>query len=93
MHGQAFNFSNEEPRTVLEVVGQILALVGRPDPQLVVRGKAPNEIQDPYLDATRARPELGWTPLYTLEQGLQQTVAWYRRLLQEPVHSANVAAR
>ncbi len=30
------------------------------------------------LDSTQARSELGWTPRWSLEQALEQTVAWYR---------------
>ncbi|MGH9489902.1 MAG: dTDP-glucose 4,6-dehydratase, partial [Terriglobales bacterium] len=30
------------------------------------------------LDSTRARAELGWRPRIPLDQGLRQTVAWYR---------------
>lgn len=31
------------------------------------------------IDDARFRQELGWTPPYTLEQGLEQTVNWYLR--------------
>jgi dTDP-glucose 4,6-dehydratase len=29
------------------------------------------------IDATKIRNELGWTPAYTFEQGLRETVKWY----------------
>jgi dTDP-glucose 4,6-dehydratase len=29
------------------------------------------------IDASKARAELGWEPRYTLESGLERTVAWY----------------
>jgi UDP-glucose 4-epimerase len=35
-----------------------------------------------YLDAARARAELGWQPAVTLEQGLAETVAYFRSLLK-----------
>jgi CDP-glucose 4,6-dehydratase len=75
--GQAFNFSNEIRVPVLQIVEQILQLMGssmKPD----VRGEATNEIQHQYLSAAKARSVLGWQPRYTLEQGLQETIAWYR---------------
>jgi len=31
-----------------------------------------------YVDIGKARRELGYQPAYTLEQGLRETVAWYR---------------
>ena len=35
------------------------------------------------LDTSRARSVLGWSPGYTLEQGLAETVDWYRRYLAD----------
>ena len=31
------------------------------------------------IDSSKIRHELGWTPAYTLAQGLAETAAWYRR--------------
>jgi CDP-glucose 4,6-dehydratase len=78
--GQGFNVSYGEPQSVLELVARILALMGRPDLQPSVLGEAPNEIAEQYLDATRLRTRLGWKPRVGLEDGLQHTIAWYRRL-------------
>jgi UDP-glucose 4-epimerase len=36
------------------------------------------ETRQIYLDAARARRQLGWLPITTLEQGLAQTVAYFR---------------
>jgi len=33
-----------------------------------------------YLDASRARRELGWQPMVNLEEGLQRTVAYFREV-------------
>ncbi len=78
--GRAFNFSNEQPLTVLELVERIRAALGsalQPD----VRNEATHEIRAQYLSAARARRELGWAPLYGLDEGLARTIAWYRALL------------
>jgi CDP-glucose 4,6-dehydratase len=75
--GQAFNFSNEIQVTVLELVSRILQHMHstlEPD----VRGEASNEIRHQYLSAAKARRMLAWTPRYTLDVALQETVAWYR---------------
>ena len=34
-----------------------------------------------FLSVERARQNLGWAPLFTLEQGLDRTIAWYRDFL------------
>ena len=80
LRGQAFNFSNEIQVTVLELVEHIPALMGsdlKPD----VRNEASNEIRCQYLSAAKARRMLGWQPLFTLEEGLQRTIAWYEDFL------------
>jgi CDP-glucose 4,6-dehydratase len=75
--GQAFNFSNEIQVTVLELVSRILRQMRSPL-QPEVRGEASNEIKHQYLSAAKARQMLGWSPHYTLDVALQETIAWYR---------------
>src|SRR5688572_10392441 len=58
--GRAFNFGHNKPWTVLQLVNQILAITGRTDLEPDVRHEATNEIENQYLDPTRARTELGW---------------------------------
>ena len=81
--GEAFNFSNETPVTVLEIANLIRRLTGREDLQLDIRNTATNEIQDQYLSSEKARTELGWSPRYTLEQGLRETIPWYQTLFRD----------
>ncbi len=83
MRGQAFNFSNEIQITVLDLVGRILS---RMDTSLEpeIRNEASNEIRHQYLSAEKARQLLNWTPLYSLDSALDETVAWYRRFLAAP---------
>lgn len=82
--GEAFNFSNEIHVTVLELVERILSLM---ESDLVpdVRNEATNEIRHQYLSAVKARETLGWRPLFTLEEGLERTVDWYKRYFEKPL--------
>jgi CDP-glucose 4,6-dehydratase len=78
LRGEAFNFSNELQITVLQLVEKILAAMSsnlEPD----VRNEATNEIKSQYLDATKARKVLNWSPSFTLEAGLQSTIQWYKQ--------------
>lgn len=80
LRGQAFNFSNEIQVTVLDLVQRILRLMGsKLEPE--VRNEASNEIRHQYLSAEKARKLLQWKPLFTLEQGLKETIAWYEEFL------------
>ena len=76
--GEVFNFSYERRLTVLELVDQLLEVMGsrlRPD----VRNEASNEIRDQYLDSTKAKTTLGWEPAFTFDASLRATVDWYKR--------------
>ncbi len=78
--GSAFNFSNEIQVTVLDLVNKILQLMNsKLEPE--IRNEASNEIRHQYLSAAKARAELDWRPLFTLEQGLQETIKWYQDFL------------
>jgi CDP-glucose 4,6-dehydratase len=80
--GTAFNFSNEIQVTVLDLVQRIVRAMGSPlEPD--VRNEAVNEIRHQYLTAGRAKQMLNWSPLFTLEQGLERTIAWYREFLRD----------
>lgn len=78
--GHAFNFSNEIQVTVLELVARIAARVGI-DLEPLVLGQASNEIPHQCLSARKAREILDWRPLFTLDEGLDRTIAWYREVL------------
>jgi len=77
LRGHAFNFSNELQITVLELVARLTRLMGsKVEP--VVMNQASNEIRRQYLDAGKAKKMLDWNPLFSLEEGLTATIAWYR---------------
>lgn len=80
LSGQAFNFSNEEHITVLEVVENILELMDS-DLEPDIRNEASNEIRCQCLSAAKVRRSLSWRPLFSLEEGLQRTIEWYRNFL------------
>src|SRR6202158_4766151 len=76
LRGESFNFSNESPMTVIEIVDRILALMGT-DLKAEIRNEATNEIRAQYLSAEKARKLLDWAPLYTMDDGLSRTITWY----------------
>ncbi len=81
LHGHAFNFSTEQPLSVIALVRRVLAAAGREDIEPVILGEATNEIPEQHLAAAKARSMLGWAPAYTLDAALAETVAWYRAWL------------
>ena len=79
--GEAFNFSNESPMSVLDLVAIIQKLMDASHLEPDVRDVAEGEIHSQYLSAARAREVLGWVPEFDLEAGLRETIAWYRAFL------------
>jgi CDP-glucose 4,6-dehydratase len=80
LRGEAFNFSNELQEDVRSLAKRILARMGV-QARLDVRNEAKHEIQHQWLSAAKARKVLGWKPEYTLDEGLDRTIAWYREFL------------
>lgn len=79
--GEAFNFGMDDPKTVMDVVQAIIDVSEQPTLEPIILGEVKNEIQDQYLDSTKAKRVLGWTPQYSLKEGLGETMTWYRDFL------------
>jgi CDP-glucose 4,6-dehydratase len=89
LQGEAFNFGHERPYTVLEIAQAIQLLMGRSDLSFTISDNARHEIIHQSLQSKKAQELLDWSPQFTLEQGLIETIAWYDQFLQErDVHHA-----
>lgn len=82
IRGQAFNFSGEQPWNVLEIVQNIQKLMGCEQIEPIVLNQATAEIRDQYLDSSKAKRLLQWMPLFTVKEGLVQTIEWYKDFLK-----------
>ena len=76
--GQAYNFGGDAERTNLQIVKLILEQTGA-DPGLVsfVEDRLGHDRRY-AVDATKAKEELSWAPLVEFEEGLAETIGWYR---------------
>lgn len=82
LKGDAFNFSNESQRNVLELTRTILRLMSS-DLEPIIHGENHGEIQEQYLDSTKANTILKWKPRFGLEEGLNRTINWYKNYFEE----------
>ena len=76
--GQVYNVGSNQERKNLQVVHQILKALGKP-PDLVqfVRDR-PGHDRRYAIDSSLLQKELGWVPNINFEEGLTDTVRWYR---------------
>ena len=77
VRGEAFNFSSGNHLQVLEMVERILSLMKSRLKPLVLN-EAAAEIKEQTLSYEKAERVLGWKPRYGLEEGLRETIVWYR---------------
>lgn len=85
LYGEAFNLSNELQISVSELVNRILQLMGS-SLHPVILNETNNEIRHQYLSAEKAHRILGWSPLYSIEKGLELTIKWYRDYFEKNNH-------
>jgi UDP-glucose 4-epimerase len=75
--GEMLNLGTGVGTSVLDIVRELNVILGtRIEP--IHEAARPGEIQRIYLDATRAREVLGWSPQVPFREGLQRTVEWSR---------------
>lgn len=79
--GEAFNFGYGEPSSVNHLVKLIQRLMGCSNLSPIIQDKVKKEIHSQYLDSKKARQILKWEPKHTLEEGLRETILWYRKFL------------
>lgn len=73
------NIGSGEPVRLLDVATQV---AGRLDAVSLLRpGTLPARPEDPdeiYADVSRLRDEVGWNPRFSLAEGLDDSIAWWR---------------
>ena len=77
------NLGNPVEFTMIELARLVIAITGSESP--LVHAELPAD--DPRRrqpDITRARQILGWDARVSLEQGLHQTVAYFREIVERP---------
>ncbi len=78
VHGHAFNYSTESQLSVLDITQTILKAMGSEDLEPVILNEASGEIPHQYLSMAKAREMLSWTPHYSIEDAMVETVDWYK---------------
>ena len=78
--GEAFNFGSGDPVRMLDLVTQIVRLMGKEndlEPVVMLQTKIEREIDAQYLSSEKIFKKFGWQPSTDLETGLKKTIDWY----------------
>jgi len=83
LRGRAWNASIGHPVSVLDVVRRLVAIAGSTiEPDVRGHGTPHGELTSQWLDSGAMLHELGWTPSWDLQRGLEETYGWYERELE-----------
>jgi CDP-glucose 4,6-dehydratase len=90
----AYNFgpNEEDARPVLWIAERMTSFWGDGASWVLDEDHGPHEAGHLRLDASRARHDLGWTPLLRLETALEWLVQWYRTWQASPNRSSEAGA-
>jgi UDP-glucose 4-epimerase len=75
--GELVNIGSGKELSVTELFQKLAELTGTRY-EAVHAAARPGELQRIYVDASKAGKVLGWSPVVSLEDGLKQTVAYFR---------------
>lgn len=82
LRGETFNFGTSHPTSVLELVSTIIKLMGNQTIKPIIQNNSKNEIQEQYLDSTKAHEQLNWNAQISLNEGLLKSINWYKSYLK-----------
>ncbi len=76
--GEIYNIAGGEERNNLSIVRQILRILGKPESLITFVEDRPGHDWRYSMSSRKLDEELGWKPRRSLEEGLEETVRWYR---------------
>lgn len=82
LHGEAFNFGNDKPLRVSDVLKELSRVA--PKFKFHIRNTARHEIRHQYLDSSKARRVLGWRARTNIRDGMREAAAWYGKYFARP---------
>ena len=75
--GEVYNIGGDCERQNIDIVREILRLVGKPESLIRFVKDRPGHDRRYAMDTTKLQRELGWKPTVDFEEGLRRTVTWY----------------
>lgn len=76
--GEVYNFGGRCEMANIHLTKKLLELLGKPESLIKYVQDRPGHDRRYAIDCTKAERELGWTPTVTFEDGMRETIAWYK---------------
>jgi dTDP-glucose 4,6-dehydratase len=76
--GEVYNIGGRCERTNLDLTHALLKAVGKPDSLIRYVKDRPGHDRRYAIDCSKMERELGWRPTMAFDEGLRETVSWYR---------------
>jgi dTDP-glucose 4,6-dehydratase len=76
-NGEVYNVGGNNERTNIEIVKTILKHLDKPESLMKFVTDRPGHDRRYAIDATKLCTELGWSPKYNFDTGIEQTINWY----------------
>jgi nucleoside-diphosphate-sugar epimerase len=77
--GEAFNVATGKGTSINQVAETLKRIMNRKDLQCVHTEPRPTDLKHGYADISRAKEILGYSPRFSIEQGLSELVNWYAK--------------
>lgn len=75
--GEVYNIGGNNEKENIEIVELVLDNLGKTKDLLVHVTDRPGHDRRYAIDNSKITSELGWTPSYTFEEGIKETIEWY----------------
>jgi len=75
--GEIYNIGGNNEKPNIEIVRLILQNLGKPESLITYVKDRPGHDRRYAIDSSKIHHELGWTPSYTFERGIAETILWY----------------
>jgi dTDP-glucose 4,6-dehydratase len=76
--GETYCIGGESERSNIYIVKKILEILGKPESLIEYVNDRPGHDRRYAIDITKITSELGFSPRYTIEEGLAQTISWFQ---------------
>lgn len=75
--GEVYNIGGNNEKANIEIVKLIIENLGKTEDMIKYVQDRPGHDRRYAIDNTKITAELGWSPSYTFEQGIKETIEWY----------------